>query len=245
MAVGVFFVQRNHELVSLRANDGQKKVFSRNALEKEAEALTERGRYEEALLKYQEAIKPEHINYEWEKGYAISGMRRIYMILQDYDAALDKMNWVFENSRNGAPTASALEKKREIEVLKSFQKTGDPQGVRDYLSRYMTENRNEIPPEGYGLSGLMAITTVLRLYNAIGDHDAGIAYIDECVAFFKKQDIEKYGVYKPGRADEAFAVVRAAFEQDKAEGFKGCAHTTPGQPCLGKATQAMIQSRYF
>ena len=91
----------------------------------------------------------------------------------------------------------------------------------------------------------MYVSNILRLRDTIGDYDAGIKFVDECINYFKKADIEKSGVYKPGRVDNEFVKIREAFEQDKAEGKKGCVGKKPGEVCMGRATKAIIQSDYF
>lgn len=68
------------------------------------------------------------------------------------------------------------------------------------------------------------------LYDTIGDYDAGIAFIDEILAYFRTG---KAGDPKPGWVDAEYMKVREAFEQDKAQGTKG------------RATKALIQSDYF
>ena len=71
---------------------------------------------------------------------------------------------------------------------------------------------------------------ILRLYDAIGDHDAGIKFIDENLAYFRTG---KAGDPKPGKVDAEYMKIREAFKKDKAEGTKS------------RATKALIQSDYF
>lgn len=122
------------------------------------------------------------------------------------------------------------------------------------------KHKNEFPPLGYDSgSGVYQIATILRLYDTIGDHDAGIKFIDEILTFLrgrKKDRGEAYDLYdriktveqatscmKVGPKDnpdwhgckflKEYFLVREAFEKDKAESTKG------------RATKALIQSDYF
>lgn len=220
-------------------------VFSRNAIQDEARRLAVNGNYQEALLKYQEAIQPQYINREYQKATAMGAMIKIHLWLQDYDAALHKLSWFFANSATGKPTESALEKKDEINALKAYQLNNQPGMIKAYIMRFVVKHQNEMPPVKYVSGSATLISTVLRLYNTIGDHDAGIEFIDICREYFKQQDIQRYGEYRPGHNDGEYMKVREGFERDKSEGFRGCAGKKPGEVCMGHATKALIESDYF
>jgi len=123
--------------------------------------------------------------------------------------------------------------KLELEALLQAQETKSNESIYKYIDSLKEKYKDSLPPVAYNTFSSIPISTILRLYDTIGDSDGGIAYIDMCIDFFKQQDIKKYGKYKPGNADEEFLKVREAFEKDKAEGKKG------------RATRALIQSDYF
>ena len=214
-------------------SDNTQKVFRRNSLQKEGMRLAKKGKFDLALAKYEEAMQPENVNYEYEKAVAIGAMREIYKWKKEYAKALELQNWYFKNSRGGHPTEKAKEERREIEALIEYEQTGNPKQVYDMIEYLRRNNKNTLPPIAYPFSAATTISNILRLYDTIGDYDAGIAFIDDCLAYFKEQDRKKYGEYKPGKTDQEFLKVREAFEKDKAEGTKG------------RATQALIQSDYF
>ena len=249
--------------ISRDGNDNQQKVFRRNALQKEAKKLAERGELNLALAKYEEAIQSENINYEYEKAVAKGAMMEIYKWKKEYGKATELLNWYFKNSRTGEPTEVAMEEKREIEALIEYERTGDTKQVYSVIERLRQSNKDALPPVGYPLSAATVISNILRLYDTIGDHDAGITYVDETLAFLKKkkadrnENAEIYDQIKTvNQADECagldifpvtkrhpewracklireYLLVREAFEKDKAEGTKG------------RTTQALIQSDYF
>lgn len=230
--------------VFFKPDDGIKKVFSRNAIERKADALAESGRLDEALALYQEAIKPQYINQRHEKSTAIGAMQDIYVWKGDYDKALEMINW-FVDVPGREPTLVALEKKREIEALQNYQKTGDPAMILQHIQDIHVNYKAQLPPAGYGINSETPISVLIRLYNTIGEHNLPIKLIDDCLEYFKQQDIKKYGEHRPGDGTAAYLKVREALERDKAEGFKGCAGKKPGEVCMGYATKALIESDYF
>jgi tetratricopeptide (TPR) repeat protein len=242
-------------------DDGLKKVYSRVGLEKQARRLAEAGNVDEAIDLYQQAIRPEYISQDHQKSTAIGSMMEIYKWKQNYGKALEMADW-FSNASAMVP------EKREIVALEEFQETGNARKVYEHIELLNKENQGEIPPHGRGLESELLISDILRLYNTIGDHDAGIKFIDECMEYLyyrKSPDSKRVNTSKeayryviepgektPHRLDWLFykdlweyLKIREAFEQDKADGFKGCANSKPGEVCMGKATKALIESDYF
>jgi integrase len=168
--------------------------------------------------------------------------------LRRRDFFTDGRQWLFRfQEKNGKerviPALHDLEGVvKEYLAMMKLQESNDSEAVVRHINLIKTKYKNLMPPFGYDLSGIRHITTILRLHNTIGDHDAGIAFIDEILAYFRTG---KAGDPKPGRVDAEYMKVREAFEQDKVEGFKGCAGSPPGQVCMGRATKALIQSDYF
>ena len=237
-------------------NEGIKKVSSRTAIEKKAKEAAEAGDLDKALELYKEAIAPIYIDREYQKGTAMGGMAEIYKWRGEYEKALETMDWFLRDNPN--PEAALLEK-HEIEVLMDYRNTGLPRQVYAHIDLVKERNKKWLPPNGYGVGAGIVISDILRLYDTIGDHDAGIAFIDEILNWtFKTNrpefphlqnvkaaaDAEKCmnmktpdGYMRPdSRACKwlrEYLLIREAFEKDKAEGTKG------------RATKALIQSDYF
>ena len=236
--------------------DFDKAVVESVRLVHQAKSLEEQGRYEEALKKYHDALAHELNKYRWEEASARGGIVKVYINMKRYDDALNAMDWFLEENKN--PKA-ALERIKEIKELKKYQKTNDPQGVHEYIKFYRKEYEHFLPPKNWFAGSDIYISTILRLYDTIGDHDAGIKFIDEILDWthqtdndFKhlkgrindsQQASECIGLDKPVKERNPdwrackwlreYLLVREAFEKDKAEGTKG------------RATQALIQSDYF
>lgn len=239
---------------------GQKNTWARNALQEEARALKKQGLYEQALEKYREAILPKMLTFEWQASTARGAIIEIYCLQGKYDEALEDMKWfVAGNSEKFTPWLN------EIKALTEYQSSGDAKMVYDYIS-WLIETKKKFLPPAYADD--QTISTILRLYNTIGDQDAGIKFIDEilnwtfetsddfkhlkgvvqtaaqaakCAVFDAKPDSD----WRECKVLREYLLVREAFEQDNRNGFKGCAHSPPGQVCMGKATKVLIQSDYF
>ena len=154
-----------------------------------------------------------------------------------------------------------LDWEKELNALIESKKLNSFEPVYGFL-RYFREKYSEsLPPKNYTFGSIDKVSTILRLYDTIGDYDAGIAYVDEILDWAYKKDDEEIGPLK-GRiktAEEAtvcmkldyevakergldraacrwlreYLLVREAFEQDKTQATKG------------RATKALIQSDYF
>lgn len=232
LVAAVLFLSKDGALQNI--SFGPKNTLARNALQEEARVLKKQGLYERALEKYREAILPKMLTFEWQASTARGAIIEIYCLQGRYDEALEDMKWfVAGNSEKFTPWLN------EIKALAEYQASGDAKMVYDHIS-WLKETKKKFSPPAYADD--QTVSTILRLYNTIGAHDAGIKFIDEILAYFRTG---KAGDPKPGKVDAEYMKVREAFERDKRDGFKGCAGSLPGQVCMGKATKALIQSDYF
>lgn len=212
-----------------RAAESMHKIGARRSLELEGKKLFRMGRYEDALAKYAEANSPkydlrENLPYHGSSFY----MREIYFMQGRYEEALRDLETLVTLFPEHVPYK---DEKKEYEALIQARNMGSNRPIYDCIEYLRAKHKDHLPPLGYTFgTGASTITTLLRLYDTVGDHDAGIAYIDEILAFFRTG---KAGDPKPGRVDAEYIKVREAFEQDKASGTKG------------RATKALIQSDYF
>jgi len=232
-------------------------TLARNALQDEGRRLKKAGMLDEALLKYRAALDPAMLNFEWQASTARGAIIQIYCIQGKYKEALNDLDWFLLGNRDKfTPWLN------EIKSLAEYQSSGNAKTIYDYIS-WLREAKKKFSPPVYVDD--QTVSTILRLYNTIGDHDAGIRFINEILNWTFESDTEfkhlkgivqtaeqatqcsKFDA-KPGSDWRAckwlreYLLVREAFEQDKADGFKGCAHSPPGQVCMGKATKALIQS---
>ncbi|MSR77657.1 MAG: hypothetical protein EXS63_05465 [Candidatus Omnitrophica bacterium] len=206
-------------------------IWEQHQLQQEGQKLVKNGFYEEAISRFREALSPRYIKFEDDKGFAKYSITHVLILQGKYDAALKEYQWFLDqNKKNNKAIVHA----REIQALKEYQSTQDPQTILNYIDLLKNEYADSLPPQGYDSGiGVGQIATILRLYDTIGDQDAGIRYIDEIMEYFKQNDIRRKGSYQPGNADQAYLKLREAFEKDKA------VHTKGG------ATKALIQSDYF
>ncbi len=208
------------------------KIVKRNAIENEARRLFKRGLYEEAIQKYKDAIAPKVINDESEKSFALWSILEINQRLGKLGLAFQELQWFLQRRPD---KDEYLNKKFELLALIEAEKTRSNAAIYKHIQYLKEKYKKELPPKKYWFHTTSITSTIIRLYDHIGDSDGGIAFVDQILAYKKLRP----------KARSEYLKVREAFEQDKKEGFKGCLDAKPGTVCMGRATQALIQSDYF
>ncbi len=235
--------------------DHLKKVVYRGELETSARRAAEAGRYAEAIALYQQAIEPQNINHRHEMSMAIGSMGEVYKWTGNYEKAMEMNNWFLEGNKD---SMRAQIEKSEIKALIRYKETGDRTQIDEHIQKIKDIDKGILPPNGWAPHATTTISDILRLYDTIGDHDAGVAYIDMIIDYAYGTDPNYQTVDRSISAVEArrrsakkqadgapnfkwreydwlaeFLAVREAFEQDKKQGARG------------RATRVIIQSDYF
>lgn len=224
----------------IKVTDAEKLGISRK-LELEGKALLKKGQYAEAQQKFIAADNPQYWLYvDRPNGVARAWLRAALVTQGKYEVALESVQKDLLIISDHQPS---LDEQLVYKAMIKSRDSKDTKSIYDAINALRTKYANILPPQQYiGIGSLSTIATILRLYDTIADYDAGIAYIDETMEYFKKKDTEKYGEYKPGKVDLEYLKVREGFEQDKAESRGSCL----GKPgCVGRASKALIQSDYF
>lgn len=231
-------------------------VLEQQALLKMGRKMIKAGDFEGALEKFNEALNPKYIKTYHDKTQAISSKTDLYVLWGKYTDALKEYDWIFERTPDHQYSVA---KQKEILALIEWEESKDNKVIYDYISFLKEHFREQIPPVAYIGYHTTVISTILRLYDTIGDHDAGITYIDEIMSFFRtrkkdrEEDFEIYDRVKTVENADAclqvgpkenpnwhacklireYLLIRETFEQDKSDGAKG------------RATKALVQSDYF
>ncbi len=229
MGIGMVYSGKAETKISkIQGMSSEEKLAITRSLEKEGKVLFRSGKYDQALEVFHKANDPKYWLYEGRpNGFAESYIREIHVMREEYDKALERIEKLLPLV---AGNQHFMDQKEEYEALIQYKNTKDPKYVYDYIKTLGARYSNKLPPIGYKLTSVIQIGTILRLYDTIGDQDAGIAFIDEVLVYFRTG---KAGDPKPGPVDAEYMKVREAFEKDKAEGTKG------------RATKVLIQSDYF
>lgn len=236
-------------------------------LEKEGKVLLYQGKYIEAEEKLRVADDPKYWLYEGRpNGVARMWLRTALVMQGKYEAALENV----QNNLSLMPGHQpSIDEEMVYQALISYRNEKAPEAIYEVISHLKLKYAEKLPPKSYqGLGVLSVISTILRLYDTIGDYDAGIAYVDEMLVFLKKkkadrnENAEIYDRIKTaeqatqcmevGPKDNPdwhacklireYLLVREAFEAEKKASGPSC----KGQPdCIGDATQALIRSDYF
>ncbi len=234
---------------------------------KEGDRLMDQGLYEQALAKYEKGLDSKFIGKDEDRWGPIYRKIRFYRITNNYVAGLKE----FHEASKKQKLDNELE--LELEALQKFSESGSRQAVYDFIGYIKEKYRDSLPPVAYNSFSPIPIAQIFRLYSAINDYDAGIAYLDEILNWTFEVDRPEFRqlrtqIQNVQQASQCagldifpvtkrhpdwnvckwlreYLLVREGFEQDKAEGFKGCASKKPGEECVGHAMKALIKSDYF
>ncbi len=240
------------------ADNDMAKVLIAGRLEDEARSLAEAGQYDMAIHKYKEAIDPKYWDYEWETSTARFAIASILTLQNKYLEALDSLEWHLRMN-----SEKYQDYKEELIALDAYMQTGETEAVYTVIEKLKNKYPNFLPPNG--LSATDLASRIIRLYETIGDLDRGEAYARACVFYFYKNAAEHGSVMEAGltakqaflkgqernRIADAYAIladlltVYEGFQKDREQGFSGCAKTPPGEVCMGNATKAIIQSKFY
>ena len=236
-----------------KRSDDLELIAKKNSIEKEGRRLEKQGSFNEALQKYREAMALDKEIYGAVEGRPMAFVSEVLQKKGDLQESLVYLNQL---SAFHPKHDRYDDREREIEVLLEFSKTGDRSFVDNYISWFQNKYALRLPPNTYLSASLTPISTILRLYDTIGDYDAGIAYIDEILEYGYSQNKNYVRVKSSQEALQRgyktaaeYLKVREAFEREKVNGGPTCGEWGSkdefGRYCVGDATQALIESDYF
>lgn len=222
-------------------------ILAQGSIIREGELLAEAERFEEALLKFQEALDPKYIKKESDRSGPHYYRALTYRAMGAYVLALKESNISIAYAGHPQPS----EAHREIAVLAQYESTGDAKLVSDYIQEYISTRKWPLYQD------TIAQSTLIRLYDAIGEYDKGIEFVDKIVEHAFTTE-EAKGVKMPSSIDEAtawieyrqpnglrdpnwraykwlrdFMRIKEGFQLDKQQGTKG------------RATRAILKSDYL
>ena len=215
-------------------DDHIKKIIIRSQIEHIAQDLEKKGLYEEAIAKYQEALDPSLINYEADKCMANGGIRNIHQKQGKLELAFQETQWFLSLNPN---KSEYLDKKAELDALIKTKETNSTEPIYQYIDYLKQKYHKQLPPHA---CDSWASARIIYAYDYVGDYEAGVQFAEEALKYWKK-----IGPGNPYQLGNPYFQVKQAFEQDRKDGFKGCLDAKPGEVCMGRATQALIQSDYF
>lgn len=222
MSDAAFEKKMGHNRDYYRRGEDIRRIHLQSALEHEGHLLAEQGKYEEAIQKYQEALKPEYLNDEGDKSGPVYGLMKVHMMQGKYEEALKDLEWYIKRHPRRSPNDVPpwVENKHELDALIQYQKTGDPKAIYQHIEYLknkwpeLTKTKGEVWRKSVVTDQFSS--TIIRLYDTIGDQEGGIRYIDELFADaeaqFGKREISE---------DNEYMKLRRAFEKDKKAGKKG------------------------
>jgi tetratricopeptide (TPR) repeat protein len=199
--------------INPEVSESFRRIAEKHSIEQRGRDFLKKGNYDLALNEYQKALDPNLRDHDWQKD---SASYPIHFILKLQGRCEEALAMLADHLKRN-PEKYEFDR-LELLALMKYQESNDPDIIRKFIADYRQAESRHFPPNAGSLSDAVK---VLRLYDLIGDYDAGTAFIDELLEFFEKKDIKMYGEYRFGKVDQALLNTRKAFELDKEQGTRG------------------------
>jgi tetratricopeptide (TPR) repeat protein len=229
------------QAVSFEKEDQLQRIFRQSQIIEQGDILVKQGRYENAILKYSEALNTSFVVNDDDRMSPIGRLERVCKLQGNYKQALEQLQWFINQNTNGS---GWHDDKSEIESLIKTRDTHSNGPVLGHIEYLKNKYEAQLPPKKYAFGFTPIISSaIIRLYDHIGDFEDGIAFVKGVIAYLETRPVLV-------QSKNEYMKILEAFEQEKREGWKGCVDFKPNQSepdtvCMGKATKALIQSDYF
>ena len=166
-------------------------IYGQHQLEQEGQELERIGNFSAAIEKYIQAVE-----FDLKINGDARGQPMAYIVgaLQKegkYVEALEKLKFL----RTAHLTHEYyIDWVKELEAIIEYEESGQKEIIYKHIEYLRNKYKAITPPNAYDqVFGITAIETNIRLYDTIGDYDAGIAFIDEILAYFRTGKAEREG----------------------------------------------------
>lgn len=204
----------------LQNNENLKRTVLQATLLHEGHELAEQGLYEEAIAKYKESMKPEYLTKENDKSGGIYGLGEVHKMQGKYEEALKDLEWYMNRNPQKHPGDDPgwLDEKLELDALIEYQKTGNAKLIYQHIEHLKKDSFKQVedPKLRQNMIYVQKGPKIIRLYDTLGDYESGIRFIDEMIAYAKRQ----FG-HREVSEDNEYMKLRRAFEKDRAKGKHG------------------------
>ena len=190
-------------------------------IEREAKFLVENFKYEEAIVRYEDALSPVLIRNEHDKAQALWGIMQIHLLQGNYQLSLEELRW-FINQR--PDKENYIDKKMELEALIGARDTQSYEPIYRFIEYLKRKYEKYLPPKNWNPPMDAVISTIIQLYDYMGDSEAGIAFVENVLkhkAFKKPSDLrdDYYSIIEGFKNDSGKtgygAPLKAIFQSDK------------------------------
>lgn len=234
-AVGIAVARsghKNNQTGSFPNDDRMRKIVEQQELIEQGNRLVEQEQYDEAILKYKNAMNPELLLHDYDIGPPIYSMSKALKFQGKYEEALSLLDEELKKAPN-IKDGSWHEAKREIEALIRARDSHSSKPIYEYIQFLRTKYKQDLPPNASGYSDVIAAKIIL-LYDQVGDMERGANFVKEflksCVDGITCLGDDRNLAYTPRYS---YYPIYQAFLED----IKENSH--------GRATKALMQSDRF
>lgn len=191
-----------------------RQVIARASLVWEGDRLVEKELYDQAILKYQEAVTDKYIKQSKDKNAALNGLVNANQMLGLYEEAY-KLNE--EKIKTGSGRKEWRLRSQELLALIEFKRENNSVPVMGFITK-----RNEIMKKSFNAKKIAfdeksQFEKSLYLYEIIGDYDAALKLCDEYLAMKK---VKKDKKFKAEVEDLRKTILEAKVTREKNKIFK-------------------------
>ncbi|GEM_PF-1404769 len=190
-------------------------IMKRNDLQDEGSQLAKRGLYDQAIEKYQDALRCAS-KTGFDRNTALGSIRDIHRLQGKFELALKEQEYFLKQSPNFPHN---IDLKLQLEALIKARDTKSNQPVYDHISYLKNKYKKDLTGEGFASGGYATgiVSDIIHLYDYVSDAEAGIAFMNETLGYLKKHRFSQSFRF----AIAEYERVKAALEEDKRTGQKG------------------------
>lgn len=209
------------------SDENFKKIAAQGKIIHRGNDLLRAMQFEAAINKYTEATEAQYLITQNDVSFPYWLTIYVLQYQGKYSEAMQKLLWFQEGG--GSKKDSFIDRKRKLEALIEWQKTGNRKQIYDYIEYVRKKYERWLPPKKMIAFSIDVFVDLIEIYDLVGDYDAGIAL----AKLFKRTTKDK-------RYKQEYDNIIKAFEESKQGLPKICGDE--GRTCVGRATAYIIES---
>ena len=196
-----------------QTDDRFARIYKQQILIQDGSALARQGQFDDAIIKFKRALQPDMLLHDYSDDVPVFLIARTLKLQRKYEEALKLLVPILNKYPD--KESNWVDERKEIEALMVLRDTGSSKDIYAHINFLKQKNRKWLPPNPPTPTIIFVETTIFRLYDEIGDFDAGINFAEEFLKYQKSRGIDPY------QPINHYFQMKRAFEQDKREGRKG------------------------
>lgn len=211
----IYTVVGGQGLTPFPNNENTRRIIKRTDLIREGNKLAHSALYDQAIIKFQEAMDPSLFNDPRDEAEGRYGIMKARIRQSRFKDALNENQWFIQKF---GLNESNKETRQEILALIDFQTTGTAKFIYNHVESLKNKYSDQLPPRNFVGNGPIVSSEIIHLYDYINDSDKAIAFLNEFLTYLKKRS----NASNSDKSEIAeYEAAKQAFKEDKQTGLKG------------------------